>query len=316
MISIIIPCKNRLEQLCECLSSVYNAITYAKKKSKLFSEVEVLVINDHSDLGFAEKVLAKYPNCCVISSDGYGPGYARNLGIRLSRGEYLFFTDSDCLVDEQWIANGYNWFVESNAIVIQGIPWLFQKSLNPDYGQCEETLYEIMFSKYVEGSYTIMTDSRNLLLHRSIIDYVGREIFSEKTEKATAESRVFGKKCNNLGLDVMFARNVKVYHEDPKTMQDVCRQKYRHGSGRVLIWNTVQNFECLKSRYFEIPIEAGLPRDYILPAHASFLLGFYNNMGDNDEKRKFYNYLQGWFLQYEKRFSDYSELMDFLQYET
>lgn len=311
MISIIVPCKNRFHQLCMCLDSIYSSIDCMAKAFNGVS-IEVIVVNDHSEGGFREKIIKKYKNCLVIDSDGYGPGYARNLGIKKSHGEYLFFTDSDCVVDRFWIINGYNTFLKENSIVIQGIPWLFQKKDNPINGKYEETLYEIMFSRYISKIHTIMTDSRNLLFKRTIVDYIGDEVFSEKTDKATAESRVFGKRCLEAGVTVYFAYDVKVFHEDPIDMKAVCYQKYRHGSGRVLIWEVKQDFDFLKMRYFTTPINSGLPVDYILPAHASFLFGFYNNIEDTDERRKFIIFLKNVFSMYGKSLYDYSELDEYI----
>lgn len=311
MISVIVPCRNRFEQLCSCIDSIYAAINIFTNAVDNAS-VEVIIVNDHSELGFHEKVAEKYRHCCIIDSDGYGPGYARNLGIKKCHGEYLFFTDSDCVVDEHWILNGYQIFMRENPIVVQGVPWLFQKTDNPTNGLCEEKLYEIMFSKYVEGTHTVMTDSRNLLFNQKIVDYIGSEVFSEKTQKATAESRVFGKKCMELGIPVYFSCDVKVFHEDPPDMKSVCYQKYRHGSGRVLIWDLQQDYDYLKQRYFMIPINHGLPIDYILPAHTAFLLGFYNNIGNKVERDRFLSTLSEVFLLYDKKITDYSELDDYV----
>lgn len=311
MISVIVPCRNRLGQLSICLDSINAAIKSAKCQIPGI-EVEVLVVNDHSEAGFSVEISQRYENCKVIESDGYGPGYARNLGIEKSSGEFIFFTDSDCVVADSWIINGYRIFKQKNPVVIQGVPWLFQKKKNPEFGKCEELLYEIMFRKYVKGNSTVMTDSRNLLLNRAITDYLGREIFSEKTEKATAEDRVFGEKCNSLGLDVLFSLDVKIYHEDPSDMNYVCRQKYRHGSGRVLIWEEKQDFNYLADRYFHIPIAKGLPVDYVLPAHTAFLLGFYNNIKNNCERSEFLRCMEDIYLKYGKNMYDYSELVEYL----
>lgn len=311
MISVIVPCRNRFKQLCRCIDSINTAINYAKQQVPSIV-IEVIIVNDHSEYGFTSTIKKKYSNCIVIDSDGFGPGCARNLGVERSKGDYLFFTDSDCIVDKAWIYNGYMVFSQIHPIVIQGIPWLFQKDDNPVLGKNEEELYEIMFTKYLSGTKTIMTDSRNLLFHKSITQYIGREIFSEKIDKATAESRVFGEKCNSLGLEVFFSYDIKVFHEDPTDMLYICHQKYRHGSGRVLIWSKKQDFEYISKRYFCIPISKGLPIDYVLPAHTAFLLGFYNNIGDVDERNKFINFLDSVYEAYGRNLNEYVELAGYL----
>lgn len=311
MISIIVPCKNRIEKLDKCLSSIYVAIDYAKRN--IFDpNFEIVVINDHSDEGFKEKVNKLYPDIKIIDSDGVGPGYARNLGIRSSSGKYLFFTDSDCIVSEDWITIGYNKFINTNAIVIQGVPWLFQKNENIYLGNQEEKLYNIMFSTYISNDYTSMTDSRNLLIDKDILNIMGNEVFSEKSNKATAESRVFGNRCNDKGIRILFDENIKIYHEDPKDMLDVCKQKYRHGSGRVEIWKERPLYSHLKNRYFTNPINNGIDIDYVLPSHFAFLLGYYQNLNDDEELKKFMDFSRAVFSSYSKSIDTYNELSEMM----
>lgn len=314
MISVVVPCKNRIEKLDECLESIIFAIDKAKKRFENL-ETEIIVINDHSEEGFSEKIKNKYSQVNVIDSTGFGPGYARNLGISICRGEYIFFTDSDCVVDEEWIINGYNMFLNENPIVIQGTPWLFQKNVNKFLGENEEKLYEIMFSTYVNGNYSTMTDSRNLLVNKKIAEIMGREVFSEKIDKATSESRVFGKKCNSNGIEVYFDKNVKVYHEDSRDMKGVCKQKYRHGTGRVLIWEEKPKYEHLEFRYYDNPINSGIDKDYILPAHTAFLLGYYKHLNDKAEFNKFMDFVKKVFAKYDRKIEDYDVVMEMIESE-
>ena len=311
MISVIVPCKNRIEKLEKCINSIIKSIDTANQKIKI--ESEIIVVNDHSDDGFCETVKNKFPNVNIINSDGVGPGYAGNYGIKNSRGKYIFFTDSDCIVDELWIIEGYKEFEKKKSMVIQGVPWLFQKNVNPELGKNEEKLYEIMFSTYIDNDKTLMTDSRNLLISRDITLKMGDVVFSERSSKATAESRVFGKKCISHGIDIDWGVNVKVYHEDSKTMVDVCRQKYRHGMGRVEIWEQKPEFQYLRERYFDNPIRNGIDIDYILQAHFAFLYGYYSNLGDEVSYNEFIRFIEEVFSSYNREKDLYREVIEFLR---
>ena len=314
MISIIVPCKNRINKLGECLESILVALKKAKDEF-IDLDSEIIVVNDHSDEGFSETVRDKFPSIQVLDSAGFGPGFARNYGIEKCKGEYIFFTDSDCVVDAEWITNGYKTFLKEKPIVIQGTPWLFQKNENKFLGENEEKLYEIMFSTYVDGKYSTMTDSRNLLCDKKIVEIMGREVFSEKINRATAESRVFGKKCISNGIKIYFDKDVKVFHEDSKDMMGVCKQKYRHGNGRVLIWQEKPKYEDLKFRYYDNPINNGIDKDYILPAHTAFLLGYYQNLGDKKEYNRFIKFVEESLAGYDRKIEDYKEIMELMNCE-
>lgn len=312
MISVIVPCKNRIDKLTLCINSIYGSIDYALKEKEF--DYEILVVNDHSDLGFREQVQSLFPNVLIVDSDGVGPGYARNLGIKESKGEYIFFTDSDCVVAIDWISEGIKILSETNSLVVQGIPWLFQKNENVYMGDQEQKLYEVMFSTYLyDNNKTKMTDSRNLLMNRNITKILKDEVFAEKLKKATAESRVFGNRCLDHDIEITFDKELKIYHEDSKNIEAVCKQKYRHGSGRIMIWPETPKYDYLENRYFTRPLDNGLDVDYILPAHCAFLLGYFQTLCDNDKYKEFLKFIKDVFNKYNKELSDYEIIKNMLE---
>jgi glycosyltransferase involved in cell wall biosynthesis len=88
ILSIIIPVYNGGEQLLRCL--------YAIRQST-FTDWELIVVDDgSSDNSIA---VARSVGGQVYATGGrLGPAAARNMGAKLARGRYLFFTDSDCEV--------------------------------------------------------------------------------------------------------------------------------------------------------------------------------------------------------------------------
>ena len=304
MISVIVPCKNRIEKLKLCIESIYESLNNKFKEDK--SQYEVIVVNDHSDEGFKETIMSLFPEVKIVDSDGIGPGYARNLGIKNSIGKYIFFTDSDCVVSKDWIQEGIKILDTTKALVVQGIPWLFQQNENIYMGNQEQILYETMFSTYLyDVNKTKMTDSRNLLINRDITKILGNEVFSERMAKATAESRVFGTRCLDHNIEIIFDKDLKIYHEDSKNIEAVCRQKFRHGSGRIEIWKETPTFEYLEERYFNNPINHGNDIDYILPSHFGFLLGYFTTLGDKEKYNSFIDFTNKVFAKYNKKISDY-----------
>lgn len=89
LISVIIPCHNRLELLIQLLSSL--PIRY---------DVEVILVDDYSTDDLSKIDLSAFPRQKYIrnrTQNRYA-GTARNIGIENSTGEYLFFADSDDLI--------------------------------------------------------------------------------------------------------------------------------------------------------------------------------------------------------------------------
>lgn len=105
-ISIIVPIYNVEEYLVECLKSIY-------KIENL--RYEVILVNDGSkdkSYKIMEDFKALYPNQTVlINKENGGLSSARNAGLRVAKGRYVSFIDSDDFIDT----------VEFEKFVIEGI---------------------------------------------------------------------------------------------------------------------------------------------------------------------------------------------------
>ncbi|MGB8952985.1 MAG: glycosyltransferase [Candidatus Aminicenantales bacterium] len=95
MITVIIPTFNRAYFLGEAIQSVLDQDYFREKKHR--DSFELLVIDDGSEDGTEELVAALKADVSYHYQDHKGVSAARNLGIRLARGEFIAFLDSDDL---------------------------------------------------------------------------------------------------------------------------------------------------------------------------------------------------------------------------
>ena len=93
--TVIIPSYNQKHVIFDALESVL--------RQKTDFDYEIIVVESTGD-DTAERVRQRYPTVKVIElrQRAY-PGAARNEAIRAARGRYLAFTDTDCVVDENWL---------------------------------------------------------------------------------------------------------------------------------------------------------------------------------------------------------------------
>lgn len=93
-VSVIIPCYNSKKTIEKCLRSIVN---------QSFKNFEIIVVDSSND-NTPEIITAKIPQVNLIRLDEKAlHGKARNIGIRNAKGRIIAFTDSDCIVDENWI---------------------------------------------------------------------------------------------------------------------------------------------------------------------------------------------------------------------
>lgn len=94
-VTIVIPAYNAGKYINECLNSLYN---------QTLKNLEVLVINDGSTDDTENNVISfkeSHPdfNLILVAVENGGAAKARNIGIRMARGNYIAFVDADDVVD-------------------------------------------------------------------------------------------------------------------------------------------------------------------------------------------------------------------------
>ncbi|OEK08597.1 hypothetical protein A8C32_03870 [Flavivirga aquatica] len=90
-LSIVVPCYNAEEHIGRCLNSLIN-------QSLNQADYEIIVINDGStdnSIKLIEEFKKPYKNVTIYSQQNKGLGAVRNKGMKLAKGDYIYFIDSD-----------------------------------------------------------------------------------------------------------------------------------------------------------------------------------------------------------------------------
>lgn len=111
-VSIIIPVYNRKNKLFRALNSVLN---------QTYKNFEIIVVDDGST-DCLEKSILKYTNnyesVIYLKQKNSGTPIALNKGIKISRGNYITFLDSDDIYLPDHIRKRVNIFIKNNKIDI------------------------------------------------------------------------------------------------------------------------------------------------------------------------------------------------------
>lgn len=149
-VSVIIPVYNVQDYLEETLNSILN---------QSLREIEILAINDGStDKSFEilEIYRKKDRRIKIISQENQGQSIARNKGIDLSKGEYIYFMDSDDLIELNLLEDCYKLSIlnKLDFLFFDALSFSenFEKEKLKDYVYDREGLVEEVMSgkKYLE----------------------------------------------------------------------------------------------------------------------------------------------------------------------
>ncbi len=93
--SVIIPVYNVGKYLEECLESLLN---------QTLENIEIICINDGStdnSLSILYEYRKKDKRVIVVNKSNGGVSSARNIGLRIARGEYIVFVDADDIAEKR-----------------------------------------------------------------------------------------------------------------------------------------------------------------------------------------------------------------------
>lgn len=100
-ISVIIPLYNTEKYVTEAIETI---------SSQSFQDIEIIIVNDGStdnSLEIVNNLALEDSRIRVFSKKNEGPSESRNLGLEKARGKYIYFMDSDDLLDKEALTSCY-----------------------------------------------------------------------------------------------------------------------------------------------------------------------------------------------------------------
>ena len=172
-ISILIAARNEQENLADCLDSIIN-LDYPME------QLEVLVGNDMSDDqtgDIAEAYSVRHPFIKHISIyktiiDGNGKANVLAQLVKKAKSEYLFITDADISVPEDWIRSMLRGMTTDIALVT-GTAIVVGKNLLAYMQQIDWLFATGMLKVVSDLNIPVTTMGNNMLVRKSVYDEIG-----------------------------------------------------------------------------------------------------------------------------------------------
>lgn len=165
-LSVIIPVYNVESYLERCINSILK---------QNYNDYEIILINDGStdnSLSICKKYADNFSNVRLVNQKNQGSGFARNAGMKVAQGKYLYFCDPDDYLEEGFF-DIVNEYIEKKPELIIFSYWdEFEKNGKPYKRQ----LVQIEENQYL--SKTEFRDSFNELYSKYLLHTLWNKVYS------------------------------------------------------------------------------------------------------------------------------------------
>ncbi|SCY09296.1 Glycosyltransferase involved in cell wall bisynthesis [Lachnospiraceae bacterium XBB2008] len=111
-VSVIVPVYNTIEYLPQCIESLL---------SQTLSDVEIIIVNDGStddSQSVIDTYAKRHNSIVVLKQDNKGLSAARNAGLSMARGKYIYFCDSDDYIENNTLEECWIIAENNNADIV------------------------------------------------------------------------------------------------------------------------------------------------------------------------------------------------------
>lgn len=219
-VSIIIPVRNRQEDLAVCLDSLAN-LQYPKEKT------EIIVVDDASSDDTLQ-VAARFPVKTIPLKTHKQVSYCRNLAARQAQGEILAFIDSDCVADPLWLKELIPTFRDPEVGAVGGMVDSYFEDKGLDrYEKVKSSLQvSTWFKRSSKKEQFFYVPSCNLLIRRNLFLDLGG--FREGLH--VGEDVDLCWRLQNHGEALEYRPVGTVYHKHRSNLLPFCRRRFQYGT--------------------------------------------------------------------------------------
>lgn len=220
--SIVIPTYNRPRQLAACLSSL-QTLDYPRDR------FEVVIVDDGSQVDLSSVVTSGTGDLTVrlLRQENAGPGAARNYGVAHANGDYIAFTDDDCMPKPNWLTSIAAHLERSPGALVGGHT-LNALTENP-YSSASQQLIDYLYAYFHNKDKAIrfFTSNNMGVAKQTFLDVGG---FNADLRIAS-EDRELCDRWLQHSYPMIYAPEVNIVHAHDLSLKSFWKQHFSYGRG-------------------------------------------------------------------------------------
>ena len=220
-ISVVICAYNAERTMQACLESL---------RTLRYPNFEVIVVNDGSTDRTLE-IAQQFPEFRIISQENKGLSAARNVGIAASTAEIVAFTDSDCVVDPDWLTYLSYTFVNGGFVAVGG----------PNLPPPEESRTAACVASSPGGPTHVLLNDQvaehipgcNMAFRKDVLEKIGG---FDPVFRAAGDDVDVCWRLQNDGHVIGFSAAAMVWHFRRNTVKTYLKQQMGYGAAEALLF--------------------------------------------------------------------------------
>ncbi len=230
-ISVVVPVLNAERDINRCIKSLTNQ-NYPKDR------YEIIIVDNGSvdnTMTILNRYYRYYNNIKIIYEPNKGSYSARNTGTKNSKGEIIAFTDSDCIVSENWIRELSKGFISDNIGCVVGAVHSYQDNV-----QQSDTLVErfsknkdIMSQKRtLNSNFLPYGETANVAFRKSVFGRIG---YFDEIFKSGGDADIAWRMQLLTTYKLIYRQESIVEHHHRVTLKDLFLQHFKYGLGLAML---------------------------------------------------------------------------------
>lgn len=230
LFSIVIPTYNRPQQLARCLAALVKMTPPPATGDLAFAGgYQIVVVDDGSDVRL-DNIVADFEtdaDVLLIRQENAGPAAARNAGAQQASGQYIAFTDDDCMPATDWLQQ-FATALDANPDAMVGGRTLNALPANI-YSSASQALIDYLYRYYSSATQGIFFASNNIAMARSHFLSIGG--FDVSFPLAAAEDRNLCDCWQQAGYPMKYVPAATIEHAHALSLKSFWKQHFGYGRG-------------------------------------------------------------------------------------
>ena len=225
LLTVVIPTYSRPRQLAACLTAL--------AAQRCEAPWEVVVVDDGSPepLDSIAEAFRGRLDLRFERQANAGPARARNRGVAVARGQFIAFTDDDCLPESGWLGALLRREALTPGAMVGGTTI---NGLNGDlFASASQLIVDLVYDHFnADPSRATFLTSNNILCTRQRFEALGG--FDVTFPRAGAEDRDFCDRWKMAGWPLVWEPAARIEHRHAQSLRKFADLHFRYGRGAYL----------------------------------------------------------------------------------